>query len=141
MKNSINQILVFRQNLNPTNVTGQLYLNGEYIGYTLEDTPRPLNMKVKHYTAIPDSTYYAKLVTSPTFGRSLWLQDVANFTEILVHAGNDERNTSGCILLGSKRNPERDRIYDCKPALDKLLDKLDLSKPVVITVSNAIGLI
>lgn len=141
MKNNIDQILVFRQNLNPTNVTGQLYLNGKFIGYTLEDTPRPLGMKVKHDTAIPDSTYYAKLVTSPTFGRSLWLQDVPDFTEILIHGGNDETNTSGCILLGSKRNADRDRIYDCAPALAKLLDGLDPTKPVVVTVSNAIDII
>lgn len=140
MKNNINQILIFRQFANKDNTVGQLYLDGDFIGYTLEDVLRPLNIKVKHETAIEDSTYYANLIGSPTFGRTLWLQDVSNFTEILIHGGNNEDDSSGCILLGLERNKTRDGIFNCRPALDLLLEKLDDTKPVVVTISNAVGI-
>lgn len=58
-----------------------------------------LNNKTK-VSCIPEGTYKAVLHDSPTFGRCLWLKDVPNRTEILIHAGNTFKNTEGCILIG-----------------------------------------
>ena len=30
----------------------------------------------------------------------LWVRDVPNFEYILIHCGNDDDDTSGCLLLG-----------------------------------------
>jgi hypothetical protein len=82
----------------------------EFLCYTLEDEYR--EEKVMHETRIPAGTYEIKL---RTWGRihenytkrfadihkgTLWLQDVPNFKYILIHCGNDDDDTSGCLLVG-----------------------------------------
>jgi hypothetical protein len=82
----------------------------EFLCYTLEDEYR--EEKVMHETRIPAGTYEIKL---RTWGRihenytkrfadihkgTLWLQDVPNFKYILIHCGNNDDHTSGCLLVG-----------------------------------------
>jgi len=82
----------------------------EFLCYTLEDEYR--EEKVMHETRIPSGTYEIKL---RTWGRihedyakrfadihkgTLWLQDVPNFKYILIHCGNNDDHTSGCLLVG-----------------------------------------
>lgn len=141
MKNSINHILVFRQLVGPRTTLGQCYLNGEYIGYTCEDTLRPDRIKLKHETAIEEGVYYARKYTSNTFGKCLAIDDVPGFTHIRMHGGNDHGDTSGCILIGKNRNKEDFSIDTCRPILDNLLNKLDDNKPIVVTVINQIGIV
>ena len=86
----------------------------EFLCYTLEDEYR--EEKVMHETRIPAGTYEIKL---RTWGRihenytkrfadihkgTLWLQDVPNFKYILIHAGNTDEQTEGCILVGDSQN-------------------------------------
>lgn len=82
----------------------------EFLCYTLEDEHR--EEKVMHETRIPAGTYeillrkegghhnrYKKRFEDIHKGM-LWLQDVPNFTWILIHCGNHDDHTSGCLLLG-----------------------------------------
>ena len=140
MQNSINNIVVFRQLIGPQTTLGQCYLNGEYMGYTCEDTLRPDRIKLKHETAIEEGMYYGQKFTSKTFGKCLAIDDVPGFTYIRMHGGNSHGDTSGCILLGTKRNPENFTISNCRPALDNLLNKLSDDKPIVFTIINQIGI-
>ena len=92
---------------------GRMYINDMPICYTLEDTYRPV--KIKHKTRIPAGNY--KLVFRK-FGRfyekfskrfkdigndrgMIWVTNVPNYEDILIHIGNTEADTSGCILVGS----------------------------------------
>tara|TARA_R100001510_G_C7653044_1_gene211046 strand:+ start:90 stop:572 length:483 start_codon:yes stop_codon:yes gene_type:complete len=84
--------------------------NRKFMAYTLEDEHR--DVKVMHETRIPAGTYditlrivggfHAKY--TQRFGDMhrgmLWVRDVPNFDYILVHAGNDDDDTSGCLLVG-----------------------------------------
>jgi len=86
--------------------------NGDrkFMAYTLEDEHR--DVKVMHETRIPAGTYRITLRTvggfhakyTKRFGElhkgMLWLMDVPNFEYILIHAGNDDDDTSGCLLVG-----------------------------------------
>lgn len=54
----------------------------------------------RRISRIPKGIYKARKHTSPKFGRSLWLQDVPNRSEILIHKGNYHSDILGCILLG-----------------------------------------
>jgi hypothetical protein len=84
--------------------------------YTLEDTFR--SEKIKGETRIPQGTYEIKLRTYgshhvrykkrfPEFHKGmLWLQEVPNFTNILIHIGNTIKDTMGCILIGMEAEGE-----------------------------------
>ena len=85
-------------------------LRRTWLCYTLEDEQR--TQKVYGETRIPEGNYSITLRTIGGFhGRygakfgelhkgMLWLQDVPGFDYVLIHIGNDEDDTAGCILVG-----------------------------------------
>lgn len=95
-----------------TYTIGDLYVNGDLLCNTLEDKDRGLTssmskeaiekIKEKHKTAIPTGTYAIQMGRiSPRFKKELpLLLNVPGFEGILIHTGNDEDDTSGCILPG-----------------------------------------
>ena len=118
---------------------------GEF--YTLEDEFRPV--KVMHETRIPAGRYEIKL---RTFGGHhvkyakkfdfhkgmLWLQDVPGFKDILIHIGNTDEDTSGCILIGMKADLLKGTISQSTIAYSKfytpVAKELSEGKKVFITV-------
>ena len=90
---------------------GLLFIDGVFECYTLEDEVR--DVKVMSETAIPLGTYEIKFRNiggfdtkykaryGTTFHKGmLELQDVPNFKYILIHTGNTDEHTAGCLLLG-----------------------------------------
>lgn len=75
--------------------------------FTLEDVERA--EKIKGETAIPKGIYNVVLTWSPKFRREvMMLENVPNFDRIYIHAGNDQDDTEGCILVGNiRRGTER----------------------------------
>lgn len=85
-------------------------LDGEFVCFGLEDEYR--EVKVKHETRIPAGRYVVKLRRYGGFHARysgkfadihegmLEIADVPGFTDILIHVGNRERDTSGCLLVG-----------------------------------------
>jgi hypothetical protein len=83
----------------------------KFLCYTLEDEYR--EEKVMHETRIPDGTYKITLRKVGGFhGRyekkygdmhkgMLWVRDVPGFEYILIHTGNTDEHTSGCLLVGN----------------------------------------
>ena len=81
-----------------------------FLCYTLEDERRAL--KVKGETRVPAGTYKIELRTEGGFhGRyskkypglhigMLHIQDVPNFEYILIHTGNTDEHTAGCLIVG-----------------------------------------
>lgn len=94
---------------------GNLYINGKFFSNTLEDENRDLNkngkfddgeFKINSETCIPFGTYKVVVSISPRFGRKLpRLLNVPSFDGILIHRGNEPKDTSGCILLGENKEP------------------------------------
>lgn len=89
------------------NITGG---SRSFLAYTLEDEYR--EDKVKSETRIPEGEYE---ITLRTFGGfhdryasrfrdihlgMLWVRDVPGFSDILIHCGNTDEDTSGCLLVG-----------------------------------------
>jgi hypothetical protein len=140
MKNSINSIEVWRQSIFEQSTLGQLYINGEYVGYTCEDTLRPDRIKLKHETAIEEGKYSSRKYNSSTFKECIAIDDVPNFEHIRIHGGNTHKNSSGCVLLGLSKDPVDGTISNCRPAMDKLYDMIDDSKPIYVTIINQIGM-
>ena len=105
------EVLRFSSQKDSTN--GLLFdtTNGRnFLAYTLEDEKR--EDKVMHETRVPAGTYKIELRTVGGFhGRyvkkygsmhkgMLHVQDVPGFEYILIHTGNTDEHTSGCLLVG-----------------------------------------
>ena len=125
----------------------------------LEDEVR--DVKVMHETAIPLGEYeikyrtvggwftrekarYDKKFGAGWFKGMLELQDVPNFTYVLIHSGNTDESTSACLLLG---NTQQDLdmgkdgfIGSSRLAYEsfypKVRDALDAGEKVTIRYSN-----
>lgn len=87
----------------------RLLINGVYFCIVIEDGDR--NPKVMHETRIPAGCYK---LTKRQSGRhynaysvrfkhdfTVMLNDVPNFSWIMIHIGNTIKHTSGCLLLNS----------------------------------------
>lgn len=77
---------------------GVLSVDGRPICVTLEDKWRNNERMV---SCIPKGKYIIKRHKSPKFGDCFKLQDVPGRSDILIHAGNTDADTHGCILLGT----------------------------------------
>lgn len=99
--------------LKPNYTIGKLFINGTYYCDTIEDKVIDLNKngkfddglsKVMHQTAIPYGTFKVVVNYSPKFKRELpRLLDVPYFEGILIHNGNDQNSSSGCIIVGENK--------------------------------------
>lgn len=90
---------------------GALYINGDLQSFSLEDEYR--DEKIMGETRIPEGVYdielraeggfhnrYLKRYGSDFHKGMLHIKDVPNFKWILIHAGNTEKHTAGCLLTG-----------------------------------------
>ena len=85
----------------------------KFLAYTLEDEKR--NIKVAGETRIPEGTYKIKLRKEGGFHKKysyrfanihkgmLHIVDVPGFEYILIHCGNTDEHTAGCLLLGNSQ--------------------------------------
>ena len=103
------ELILKRTRFRDTITTGQLYVDGAYFCFTLEDKVREVSgepvqkWKIQHETAIPSGTYKITLEDSPKFGpETLTINKVEGFTGVRMHAGNNQFDTDGCVILGYK---------------------------------------
>ena len=130
MENNIINLEVRRVKKESDYTIGQLFVNGEYFCDTLEDEIR--QVKVMHETAIPVRTYKVTSERSPRFKRILpLLHNVPGFTGILIHSGNTDKHTSGCILVGKSTGST---LINSLATLEKLMTILQKSKNLVCTI-------
>ena len=117
-------IEVLRYSSGVDSTLGILSENGpegrEFLAYTLEDEFR--EEKVSAETRIPEGTYDVKLRTTGGFHSRyaakfgdwhkgmLHVQDVPGFEYILIHTGNTDEHTMGCLLVAdtSQQNITKD---------------------------------
>ena len=117
MKQPNMQLEVLRFSSEDDSTSGLLFdiTNGnrKFLAYTLEDEYR--EEKEMHETRIPAGTYNVTLRTEGGFHQRyvtkygdmhkgmLWVRDVPGFEYILIHTGNTDEHTSGCLLLGDSQ--------------------------------------
>jgi hypothetical protein len=110
---------------------GELYIDGKFQCYTLEDVER--EVKIKNETAIPKGTYKIVITYSNRFKKQLpLLLNVPNFEGIRIHSGNTNHNTEGCILIG--QTSSNDFIGSSRNAFNELYKKIKNEKNIEITI-------
>jgi hypothetical protein len=106
---------------------GELFINGEFFCFTLEDMDRKLEEggeKVYGQTCIPRGNYEVLITWSNRFKRDLPLiKDVPRFEGIRFHAGNTKADTEGCILLGS--SVAGNTVLNSRATVDKFIVRLE----------------
>ena len=104
------KLTVVRTQFGTDATNGLLLIDDKFECYTLEDQYQAV--KVMHETCIPEGTYdiefrktggfhakYSERYKNAHYGM-LHIQDVPNFTYILIHTGNTDEHTSGCLIVG-----------------------------------------
>ena len=107
------QLDVIRTQFGKDATNGMLFIDGLFECYTLEDQYQAV--KVMHETCIPEGTYdvqfrktggfhakYSERYKNAHYGM-LHIQNVPNFTYILIHTGNTDEHTSGCLIVGESQ--------------------------------------
>jgi hypothetical protein len=111
------KLKVLRFSSQEDSTSGLLFEDSEmgvrFLCYTLEDERRAL--KVKGETRVPAGTYKIKLRKEGGFNAKytkkyggfhrgmLHICDVPNFEYILIHTGNTDEHTAGCLLVGDSQ--------------------------------------
>lgn len=101
---------------------GELFLDGEYFCWVLEDVVRA--QKIQDRTAIPAGNYKVILNFSNRFQRKMPLVlNVPNFSGIRIHGGNTHLDTKGCPLVGFERRGAQ--ILRSQEAFRELMERLE----------------
>lgn len=130
-------IRVLRTIDNGKQTNGVLYVEKDgailFECYTLE---LPWKDNQRRVSCIPEGKYKAVKHRSPKFGNSVWIKDVPNRSEILIHPANYVRQLLGCIAVGSDlKDIDGDGLEDTtssRKTMDKLLSFLPKSFDVVV---------
>lgn len=155
---SIMELVVDRKWKKQNYTISNLTIDGEWFCNILEDADRGLDnsmsltqikeLKKASITAIPSGTYEVTLdVISPRFctnsfykqvcdGKLPRLLNVKGFEGILIHAGNTDKDTAGCLLVGvNKAVGQVLNSRDTFKKLYKLLkDKHDKGEKITIKI-------
>jgi hypothetical protein len=116
------KLLLERQEFTDKTTIGELFVDGEFECYTLEDVVRH-GPKVPGQTAIPIGVYEIIINDSFRFKRKMpLLLKVPGFEGVRIHSGNTDKDTGGCILVGLSKG--RDIIGLSRVAFEMLFNKL-----------------
>lgn len=125
------KILVDRFISDSDTTISKVNVDGTFVCYGLEDEYR--EDKVSGETRIPAGTYRIKLRTEGGYHEKyksrfpdihkgmLHIQDVPNFKWILIHCGNTDEDTAGCLLVGTEAvtEPGKMRVNQSSVAYKK----------------------
>ena len=142
------ELLIDRKWKKQSYTISNLYIDGKWFCNCLEDADRGLDnsmsedmirtLKKPSITAIPRGTYEITLdVVSPKYSKVQFYKDVCNgkvprlknvkgFDGILIHAGNTEHNTNGCLLCGL--NKIKGQVVNSKETFKQLYKLLQDGK-------------
>ena len=116
-------LLLIRDTFSKESTIGELFLNGERICDTLENSWQD---NQRNISCIPEGVYPVRLrLPRESASRDylhLLVQEVPNRDFILVHRGNFPSQTQGCILVGL--GTEQDVVHNSVLAMDLLIKEV-----------------
>lgn len=144
------KLLLKRKYKAATYTIGDLFVDGRFFCHTIEDAVRALpdrcpdtpagrscrcREKVYARTAIPVGKYKVTMAYSPRFKRVLpYLHDVPHFLGILIHSGNTEEDSAGCIIVG--KNTVKGKVTESRKTSDALNVLLSKASEIEIEIRD-----
>lgn len=144
------ELTVLRYNNESDYTDGMLFIDGKFECFTLEDEAR--TEKVYGETCIPEGRYQITLRKEggfhqryskkfPDFHKGmLYVRNVPGFEFILIHIGNTDEDTAGCLLVGEGANSEKNYISQSTDAYvslyKKVIQAFDRGEDVFITYTT-----
>jgi len=130
-----------------TETLGKLYVDGKFLGYTLEDLARPFGVKVDKHTCIPEGVYKIKLSHSYRFGRQMpivytepdettIIKKGVSFVGVRVHGGNTHENTEGCPLLAQHVDYSSGKVWGCAEVNREFIEMLSQEEEAMFIISS-----
>lgn len=142
------ELIVDRKYKKQSYTISNLLINDKVFCQVIEDVDRGLkdsmsneqikSLKKYGITAIPSGTYEITLdVFSAKFGSQSFYQEVCKgklprllnvkgFEGILIHCGNTEKDSAGCLIVGE--NKEKGKVLNSRDTFRKLYSLLQDSK-------------
>lgn len=148
-KDNIMELKVERFQHNENETFGKFYIEGVYQCFTLEDPYK--EKKVWGETRIPEGRYKVELRKAggfhekytEKFGKDfhrgmLHVTNVPNYTYILIHIGNTNKDTNGCLLVGTgkTKNSITNSTLAYKKIYPPIAKALEEGKEVWITYTT-----
>jgi len=91
-------------------------------------------------SCIPMGTYSCELRTSEKYGKHLIVNDVEDRSMILIHSGNFNTQTRGCILVGEKlsyiNSDKNIDITNSKKTLAKIIELIDNDNDIKLIING-----
>jgi hypothetical protein len=146
------KVVLKRTYSNKNETIGLLLIDGVLVAHVVEDEKR--TVKVMGETRIPQGTYkiafrsegghhakYGKMFPQLHKGM-LELQNVPGFQYILIHIGNTDEDTAGCLLVGQKAVIGKDLILEGSTLAYQnvykiIADEISAGKEVTITILDS----
>ncbi len=118
------KLVMIRKYYDLDRTIGEMFLDKdgkrEFLCFTLEDSIT--THKIYGESAIADGKYNVVNSLSNRFKRILpELLNVNGYAGVRIHGGNTEKNTLGCILVGSQTD-WKTKIWNCGPSVDKIVE-------------------
>ena len=135
------ELEVIRYSLSKKSTLGLLMVDSKFSAYTLEDTFHVV--KIPGETRIPNGTYKVELRKEgghhhryskrfPEFHKGmLHIINVPNYKYILIHIGNTDDDTAGCLLVG-------DSSMSNVNSAGRIQNSTDAYKRIYPIIANAI---
>ena len=116
-------LLLIRDTFSKESTIGELFINGERICDTLENSWQD---NQRNISCIPEGIYPVRLrLPRESASRDylhLLVQDVPNRDWVLVHRGNFPSQTKGCVLVGL--GTQQDVVNNSVLAMDLLIKEI-----------------
>jgi len=120
---------------------GELYIDGVFSCFILEDVTRPKGEKVFGKTSIPYGSYGIVVTESNRFsklaGHDVYLPlllNVEGFEGVRIHPGNKPEDTEGCLLPGTTKGI--DLVSNSRTAFIQLNEKINnaIKQGLIVTI-------